>query len=252
MSPACCGASEPSLLRRDPDSHGVLQTLETVGKGDWATVKLAGTSWLGKREPWRSLMRLSGTPPASGDCPAKQESWRFGSSQHSEVFEVTEAEETLRLVRRTLVEETCLSTSWLMAVGKQSSWEQSPPGGYCPQRFKGRKPALGCEHHTLASATNAPFTTSWTPSGVVFLRLPGTLPGKKHRTSFCRHWPMDSCLLMDRTSRTARGVLGQNILCSLLHVYGMKICLRNLWFSVRSKSKSWRIRGLLWVMGMRN
>ena len=41
--------------------------------------------------------------PASADCATKQESWRLGSSQHSEILEVTEVEETPCLVQRMLV-----------------------------------------------------------------------------------------------------------------------------------------------------
>ena len=69
------------------------------------------------------------------------------------------------------------------------------PGGCCPQSFTSRKSALGCEHEhqtSTSSATNSPFTTSWTPSGAVPLVLPWNSRSQNHRKS---SWPQCDGLL---------------------------------------------------------
>ena len=107
--------SSESAVLRGPWAFSAEETLRFT----WSPADLqdprqgrlgSSTSRLGKRQPWRLLMRLDRTLPASGDSPAKQESWRLGSSQQSEISKVTEAEETPRRVRRMLVEERCVST----------------------------------------------------------------------------------------------------------------------------------------------
>lgn len=77
------------------------------------------------------------------------------------------------------------------------------------------------KYQILASATNLPFTISWTPSGAVPLMLASCFSsGKKSQEVILYTLVMESCLLIDRTSRSCqRGIRTQYVIFPSAYIW---------------------------------